>query len=134
MTSIKNNRNLSTELSGESSSSNLPSTNNLNDLKTELLTRLNNNTNKIQNRTSLSLQKQISTALRPVKLKNIQNEYINNLEKYDENKPKLSLSSLKALKFEKHYLINVITEIILIKWIKLRDYVQIKLNQHFMIK
>jgi hypothetical protein len=109
MSSKNSNINLITKVLGaSSSSSNLPSTNKLNDLKHELLTTLNINKNKIQNRASLSLQKQISTALRPVKLKNIQNEYISNLEKYDENKPKLSLSALKALKFEKHYIVDVI--------------------------
>jgi hypothetical protein len=103
MSSKHSNINLITKVSGvSSSSSNLPSTNKLNDLKNELLTKLNNNTNKIQNMASLSLQKQISTALRPVKLTNIQNDYISNLEKYDEHKPKLSLSSLKTLNFGKH--------------------------------
>jgi hypothetical protein len=109
MSSKNNNRNLITNVSGaSSSSSNLPSTNKLNDLKNEILTKLNNNINKIQHRASLSLQKQISTAFRPVKLTKKQNDYISNLEKYDEHKPKLSLSALKLLRFEKHYIVDVI--------------------------
>jgi hypothetical protein len=69
MSSKTSNINLITKVLGASpSSSNLPSINKLNDLKNELLTKLNINKNKLQNRASLSLQKQTSTALRPVKL------------------------------------------------------------------
>jgi uncharacterized protein YfkK (UPF0435 family) len=82
--------------------------NKLNDMKNDLLTQLNNNKDKLQNRASLSLQKQISAALRPVKLKNLQIDYLTKLEQVIEDKHKLSLSELKALKFDKSYLVNVI--------------------------
>ena len=103
---MNTNKNLMSKISGSSSSSSKSlATHKLNDLKNELLTKLNNNKTKMQNRALLSLQKQISTALRPVKLKNIQHDYINNLETCDDNTPKLSLSALKLLRFEKQILL-----------------------------
>jgi uncharacterized protein YfkK (UPF0435 family) len=76
--------------------------------KNGLLAQLNNNKDKLQHRASLSLQKQISAALRPVKLKNLQTDYLTKLDQVIEDKHKLSLSELKALKFDKSYLVNVI--------------------------
>jgi hypothetical protein len=49
-------------------------------MKNDLLTRLNNNKDNLQTRASLSLQKQISAALIPVKLKNLQTYYLTKLE------------------------------------------------------
>jgi hypothetical protein len=79
----------------------------LNTKKNDLLTKLDNNKDKLQNRAMLSLNKQISAALRPVKLKNLQTDYLNKLEQANEDNHQLSLSELKALKFEKTYLVTV---------------------------
>jgi hypothetical protein len=105
---------LSQPLSQSSSSANTATLlnskdfNTLNTKKNDLLTKLDNNKDKLQQRAILSLQKQISTALRPVKLKNLQTDYFNKLEQAKEENHKLSLSELKALTFEKTYLVNVV--------------------------
>jgi phosphoenolpyruvate synthase/pyruvate phosphate dikinase len=75
--------------------------NTLNDVNNDLLTQLNNNKTKLQNRASLSLQRHISAAVRPVKLNNLQTDYLNKLDQVQEENHKLSLSEVKALKFEK---------------------------------
>jgi hypothetical protein len=105
---------LSQPLSQPSSSANTASllkskdSNKFNTKNNDLLSKLDINKDKPQNRAMLSLKQQISTALRPVKLNNLQTDYLNNLEQATEDNHKLSLSELKALKFEKSYLVNVV--------------------------
>ena len=80
----------------------------LNDLKNRLLDTLENNKNKIQNRALISLQKNIQKAVRPVKLKNLKLDYLDKLDRAKENKQKLTLTKIKALNYDKTYLVNVI--------------------------
>ena len=79
----------------------------LNDLKSRLLDTLDNNKNKIQNRALVSLQKNIKNAMRPVKLKNLKLDYVDKLDRA-KDVSNLTLPKIKALNFDKQYLVNVI--------------------------
>ena len=80
----------------------------LKSLKTDLLNRLKNNKNKMQNRGFLSLEKEINKAIRPVKLQNIKKDYLDKLEHVKDKKRPYSLPQIKALKFDDTYIVDVI--------------------------
>ena len=117
---------MASELSGGSSSSKLPQpltaadmapllkskdsnkASDLKSLKTDLLHRIKLSQGKLQKRAWLSLQKSIDKAVRPVKLNNINKEYLDKLDHVEEDKRKLASTQIKALKFDNTYIVDVI--------------------------